>query len=441
MTEFPDFYNHLGECNGDTILSKKNFFMMVDTNPDDVKDSQTRLEMVRYEAVDKYGIPEDEFARWLGDMNDLWLKDEASFRQCETSGKSLDLVKASVVTYEPPRWLIPPYFQRGKGTLIQGDNGSGKTAFMCAIAAHVSTGRPLLGIPIEGPGPVLILSVEDDLPFLRGRIEANGGDLDKCYFLGNAADLTFNSPEVEAAIQRSHAVMVIFDPFQAFLGAKVDMFRANEVRPVLAKLFDMCERNSCSCAIIAHMGKGGSDKSPVNRSLGSVDIPAAMRSILQLIRNPEKPEECIMVHIKCSNAPLGRGLSYTIGDRGGVTWNGFNDMSLDELATVKKRTEKGIPYEHEPLVQVFNQLVTDKPGGGFWSYADLKSEGAKILGFPPFSDSRDLTRRLDDGLAKELQAHDGLIVTSGARRNNARGVRIEQYQQPQGYQTKLLNGQ
>ena len=441
MTEFPDFYNHLGECNGDTILSKKNFFMMVDTNPDDVKDSQTRLEMVRYEAVDKYGIPEDEFARWLCDMNDLWLKDEASFRQCETSGKSLDLVKASVVTYEPPRWLIPPYFQRGKGTLIQGDNGSGKTAFMCAIAAHVSTGRPLLGIPIEGPGPVLILSVEDDLPILRGRIEANGGDLDKCYFLGNAADLTFNSPEVEAAIQRSHAVMVIFDPFQAFLGAKVDMFRANEVRPVLAKLFDMCERNSCSCAIIAHMGKGGSDKSPVNRSLGSVDIPAAMRSILQLIRNPEKPEECIMVHIKCSNAPLGRGLSYTIGDRGGVTWNGFNDMSLDELATVKKRTEKGIPYEHEPLVQVFNQLVTDKPGGGFWSYADLKSEGAKILGFPPFSDSRDLTRRLDDGLAKELQAHDGLIVTSGARRNNARGVRIEQYQQPQGYQTKLLNGQ
>ena len=441
MTEFPDFYNHLGECNGDTILSKKNFFMMVDTNPDDVKDSQTRLEMVRYEAVDKYGIPEDEFARWLGDMNDLWLKDEASFRQCETSGKSLDLVKASVVTYEPPRWLIPPYFQRGKGTLIQGDNGSGKTAFMCAIAAHVSTGRPLLGIPIEGPGPVLILSVEDDLPILRGRIEANGGDLDKCYFLGNAADLTFNSPELEAAIQRCQAVMVIFDPFQAFLGAKVDMFRANEVRPVLAKLFDMCERNNCSCAIIAHMGKGGSDKSPVNRSLGSVDIPAAMRSILQLIRNPEKPEECIMVHIKCSNAPLGRGMSYTIGDRGGVTWNGFNDMTLDDLSTMKKRTEKGIPYEHEPLVQVFNQLVTDKPGGGFWSYADLKSGGAKIRGFPPFSDSRDLTRRLDDGLAKELQAHDGLIVTSGARRNNARGVRIEQYQQPQGYQTKLLNGQ
>ena len=430
MTEFPDFYNYLGECNAETILSPKTFFMMVDVDPDNTKDAQNRTEMVRYEAVEKYHIG--------GEMDDLWVKDEASFRQYEASGKPLDLVKASGVTYEPPRWLIPPYFQRGKGTLIQGDNGSGKTAFMCAIAAHVSTGRPLLDIPIEGPGPVLILSVEDDLPILRGRIEADGGDLDKCYFFPNAAGLTFNSPEVEAAIKQCQAVMVIFDPFQAFLGAKVDMFRANEVRPVLAKLFDMCERNNCSCAIIAHMSKGGSDKSPVNRSLGSVDIPAAMRSILQLIRNPEKPEECIMVHIKCSNAPLGRGLSYTIGNRGGITWNGFNDMSLDELAAVKKRAEKGIPYEHEPLVQVFNQLVTDKPGGGFWSYADLKSEGAKILGFPPFSNSRDLTRRLDAGLAKALQAHDGLIVTSGVKGTRGiRGIRIEQYQQPQGYQTKL----
>lgn len=437
MTEFPDFYNHLGECNAETLLSKKTFFMMVDVDPDDMKDAQNRIAMVQYEAVDRYRIPADQFMCWYGEMNDLWVKDEEAFRQCADNGKPVDLVKASSITYEPPRWLIPPYFQRGKGTLIQGDNGSGKTAFMCAIAAHVSTGRPLLDIPIEGPGPVLILSVEDDLPILRGRIEADGGDLDKCYFLPNAAGLTFNSPDVEKAIQQSKAVLVIFDPFQAFLGAKVDMFRANEVRPELAKLFEMCERNDCACAIIAHMSKGGADKSPVNRSLGSVDIPAAMRSILQLIRNPDNNEECIMVHIKCSNAPLGRGLSYTIGNRGGITWNGFNDMSLDELAAVKKRTEKGIPYEHEPLVQVFNQLVTDKPGGGFWSYADLKAEGAKILGFPPFSDSRDLNRRLDNGLTKELQARDGLIVTGGIKSNGVRGIRIEQYQQPQGYQTKL----
>lgn len=351
-------------------------------------------------------------------------------------GQRPKLVKASEVQYEPPKWCIAPYFQRGKGTLIQGDNGSGKTAFMMAVAAHVTTGRPLLGIEVNTPGNVLILSVEDDLPVLRGRIEADGGDLDKCHFLTNAAGLTFNSPDVEAAIKQINAKMVIFDPFQAFLGAGVDMFRSNETRPELAKLFEMCERNDCACAIIAHMAKSG-DKSPVNRSLGSVDIPASMRSILQLVRNPDDEDECIMVHVKCSNAPKGKSISYSIGERGGIHWNGFSNMTSDDLSTVLKRKENGLPYEREPLVQVFNQLVTDKPGGGFWSYEDLRSIGQKILGFPPFYSTADLKQKLSGPFSRELQEKDGLIVTCGHKSNGSRGIRIEQYQHPQGYQTKI----
>ena len=351
------------------------------------------------------------------------------------------IVRASQVPYEPPRWTIAPYIQRGKGTLVQADNGTGKTAFVCAIAAHVSTGRALLDIPVETPGNVLLLSVEDDLPVLRGRIEASGGDLDKCHFLTNAAGLSFTSPEVEQAVKQVQARLVIFDPLQAFMGAKVDMFRANETRPELAKLFEMCDRNDCACIIIAHTAKNTGDKSPVNRALGSVDIPAAMRSVLQIIENPENECERIVVHVKCSNAPKGRSIAYTIGDRGGVQWIGFHPMTADDLTAVVKRKEKGIPYENEPLVQVFNQLITDRPGGGFWSYSDLKSEGAKILGFPPYTDINDLRQRLDGGLAREMQSHDGLIVTHSARgKGNVRGVRVEQYQHPQGYQTKLTAG-
>ena len=285
-----------------------------------------------------------------------------------------------------------------------------------------------------------MLSVEDDLPVLRGRVEASGGDLNKCHFMTNAAGLTFNSPEVEQAIKQLDAKMVIFDPFQAFLGAKVDMFRSNETRPELAKLFEMCDRNDCSCAIIAHMGKSGAgDKSPVNRSLGSVDIPASMRSILQLTRNPDNEDECVMVHVKCSNAPKGQSIAYTIGDRGGVHWIGFSPMTIDDLTTIAKRKEKGIPYEKEPLVQVFNQLVTDKPGGGFWSYEDVKRIGSKLLGFPPFYSTNDLKQKLNSSFCRELQEKDGLIVTCGHKQNGARGIRIEQYQVPQGYQT-VING-
>lgn len=376
-----------------------------------------------------------------GTMEEL-LKEEAMHDSPEPPQEvKPTLTRASDVPYEPPHWLIAPYIQKGKGTLIQTDNGTGKTAFVCAIAAHVSTGRPLLDIPITTSGDVLTLSVEDDLPILSGRIEASGGDLTHCHFMSNAAGLNFNSPEVEAAIKQINAKLVIFDPLQAFMGAKVDMFRANETRPELAKLFDMCDRNDCACIIIAHMGKSMGDKSPVNRALGSVDIPASMRSVLQIIQNPDNELERIAVHVKCSNAPKGRSLTYTIGDRGGVQWIGFNPMTAEDLTTVVKLKEKGIPYENEPLVQVFNQLITDRPGGGFWSYADLKSEGAKILGFPPFDDLTDLRQRLDGGLTRELQARDGLIVTHSERgKGNARGIRIEQYKLPQGYQTKIQAG-
>lgn len=347
------------------------------------------------------------------------------------------LVKASDIPYEPPRWLISPYFQRGKGTLIQADSGAGKTAFMCAIAAHVSTGRPLLGIPIETPGNVLILSVEDDLPVLRGRIEANGGDLDKCHFMTNAAGLTFNSPEVEQAVKQINAKMLIFDPFQAFLGASVNMDKSNQTRPELAKLFEMSDRNDCSVAIIAHIGKFSAGNSAVNRSLGSVDIPAAMRSVLQIVKNPENDTERIAIHVKCSNAPKGRSVAYTIGDRGGIQWSGFSAMTEEDLNVIVKRTEKGVPYENEPLVRVFNQMLTDKPGGGFWPYEEVKSIGMKLLGFPPFSSTQDLKAKLNGTLTRELQERDGMIVTCGHKNNGFRGIKIEQYQHPVGYQTSF----
>lgn len=347
---------------------------------------------------------------------------------------------AADVPYEEPKWTIAPYFQRGKGTLIQGDSGSGKTAFVCAVAAHVSTGKPLLNSTVETPGNVLVLSVEDDQPILRGRIEASGGDLTKIFFHNNPAGLTFTSPEIWSIVKQYKIKLIIFDPFQAFLGSGIDMFRANETRPVLARLFELCDQEDCAVIIVAHTSKS-SDKSAVNRSLGSVDIPASMRSVMQLIRNPDNPDQCIMVHVKSSNAPRGRSIAYTIGDRGGVHWDGYSPITVEDLGTIAKREKKGIPYDQEPLVQVFNQLITDRPGGGFWSYSDLKKEGAKILGFPPFSDLNELRSKLDGGLAKELQKNDGLIVVYGEKnRTNARGIRIEQYQKPKAYQTKLNAG-
>lgn len=357
-------------------------------------------------------------------------------------GNKPALIRACDVPYEPPRWAITPYIQRGKGTLIQGDNGTGKTVLACGFAAAVSSGTPILGIRIETPGDVIVLSVEDDMPILRGRIESSGGDMARCHFVTEAHQLTLTSPELEDLIKEISAKLIIFDPLQAFLGADIDMFRANETRPALASLFEMCDRNDCACLIVGHNGKNVVNKAAVNMALGSVDIPASMRSIIHLITNPDDPEERLAIHIKCSNAPKGKTLAYGVDNMGGVEWHGFSDFTLEDLNTLNDRKKKPMPtpYENEPLVQVFNQLITDRAGGGFWSYAELKAEGAEILGFPPFEGVGDLRKKLDTGLARDLQKNDGLIVTHSEKgRSNVRGIRIRRYKIPDGYQTKITN--
>jgi Mrp family chromosome partitioning ATPase len=139
------------------------------------------------------------------------------------------------VAYEAPRFLFNPYILQNAITIIQGDSGVGKTALICKLAAAVSIGGVMQDVQCE-EGNVLICSVEDDPPTLRGRIEASGGDLTRCFFPENAHELSFMDDALDDLIEEIHAKMIVFDPLQAFLGAKVDMHRANETRPVMARL-------------------------------------------------------------------------------------------------------------------------------------------------------------------------------------------------------------
>ena len=73
--------------------------------------------------------------------------------------------------------------------------------------------------------------------------------------------------------------LVIIDPMQAFLGADVDMNRANEVRPIFRSLGDIAQATGCAIVLIGHLNKAAGTQSTY-RGLGSIDITAAVRSLL-----------------------------------------------------------------------------------------------------------------------------------------------------------------
>lgn len=362
-----------------------------------------------------------------GDISDiLSIVKEAAEKAEEDTGDDLGIICATDIAYEPPKWVLAPYFQVGKGTLIQGDPGQGKTAYMMAICSHITTGKPLMDLPVQKPGNVLILSVEDDLSVLRGRLEASGADLAKCYLV-DGVGIDFSNPKLPRLLEKIKPSLVLFDPIQAFIG-HLDMHRANETRPVLARLCDLCAKHGCACALISHLGKGTKDKSPVNRSLGSVDIPAAMRSVIEVGRNPLGGTSKVACHIKCSNAPLGGTAEFEIGDMGGIQWSDWVDVTPEDMANMASRAESGIDYESEPVVQLFIEINRQKPEGGFYEYSELKHMGEQLLSFPPFSSANDLKRKLNGGIARELQLREGIVVKHSQRgAQNKKGVKIERY--------------
>ena len=48
---------------------------------------------------------------------------------------------------------------------------------------------------------------------------------------------------------------MIMDPIQAYLGANVDMNRANEIRPLFRNLSNIAERTGCAIVLIGHLNK------------------------------------------------------------------------------------------------------------------------------------------------------------------------------------------
>ena len=333
-----------------------------------MKEIEETLHRINREKC-KPPLSDDEVDRIIRSIDVLPREGGAEdFRENHPTG----LICAADVEDAETKFLMKPYLPVGKLTLIQGNPGEGKTAFACFLAAKVSTGERILGIPVE-QGNVLILSVEDDQPELKRRIAANGGDLSKCYFVAEASTLSFISPEVEQYIKQSKAKLVIFDPFQSFLGSKIDMHRANETRPVLAQLGDVSDRNDCATAMICHMAKGLQDTPAVLRSLGSTDIPGASRSIIQIGRADDNPNQRLVVHVKCSSAARGKSMLFSIGENAKIEDIAFTDKDESNFYTFGKKVREAANDEFmfEEVRNALQQVVKENPKGKFVLYSEL----------------------------------------------------------------------
>lgn len=231
------------------------------------------------------------------------------------------------------RWLYYPYLPAGKLTLLEGDPGVGKSWVSSALAAAVSRGEPLIGSSsAPSPSNVLLLTAEDDLAdTVRPRLEQMEADLNRIYGVDEALNLSDENgiDSLERLVQETSPALVVIDPIVAYLGGRVDMHKANQVRAVLAPIASLAAQYSTAVLIVRHLSKAGTGH-VIYRGLGSIDFSAAARSILLAGINPDNPGERAVFHIKCNVGPLGHPLGYKIED-GRFYWTGRSEMTVAQV--------------------------------------------------------------------------------------------------------------
>ena len=230
-------------------------------------------------------------------------------------------------------WLWYPYIPYGKITILQGDPGEGKSTMMMQLAALITTGKAMPdGSGDKIPGNVIYQAAEDGIEdTIKPRLEKAGADCSMIRVIDETdKELSMTDDRLEQAIIETKARLIILDPIQAYIGATVDMHRANEIRPVLKHLGIIAEKHNCAIILIGHMNKASGSKSTY-RGLGSIDIQATARSVLLVARLRDKPNIRIMAHDKSSLAPAGDAIGFEMTEDNGMVCIGPYDITIDEL--------------------------------------------------------------------------------------------------------------
>ena len=130
------------------------------------------------------------------------------------------------------------------------------------------------------------------------------------------------------------------------------------------------------------------------QSLGSIDIAAAVRSVMFIGKLKHDPTMRILTHEKSSLAPPGASLAFSLGDEGGFRWVGEYDITADEMLS-------GIEPQRETKTQQAKDLICTLLAGGKQVLSEDIDKAALERGIPGRT-VRDAKRELGDALKSKI---------------------------------------
>lgn len=261
---------------------------------------------------------------------------------------------ASEVRPTRTEWVWRGRIPLGAVTLIDGDPCNGKSALTCDLAARVSRG---LSMPDGSPGVsggVVMVNLEDNhAATIVPRLMAAEADLDRIKLWSciegdsEGEQLPTLEPEglglLEGLISEVGARLVIVDPLMAVLPSKVNSYRDQDMRRVLAPLAKLAERLNFAAVVVRHFTKATGGPA-LYRGGGSIGIIGAARSALAVGKDPSDPERRVLAINKANLAPsttaslgyrlVGVYLEEIADEVPRIEWTGQVEVSADQLVAV-----------------------------------------------------------------------------------------------------------
>ena len=264
-----------------------------------------------------------------------------------------DFIFMHNVEAKETEWLWYPYIPQGKITVLLGDPGEGKSSLALSLAAAITRGEQFPEMQqIGGIRYVICQNGEDGLSdTIKPRLERAGAE---CQYVAvireDDTPLSLLDERLHEGIEMLRPKLVIIDPLQGFLGDGVDMHRANEIRPIMAKLAETAEYSNAAILLIGHLNKAFSAGKALYRGLGSIDLVAAARSVLLLAKDPEHPENRVLMQLKNSLAALGNTVGFTINEDGIFTYLGDYEISEETLLTPRAEKRESMKDKAKKLI-------------------------------------------------------------------------------------------
>ena len=339
------------------------------------------------------------------------LEDGTRIRQAKpsTGRASMETIRADeLMTREFERLHAPVQGLIVEGlTLLCGASKIGKSWLVLALCCAVAAGKPFLGRSTES-GDVLYLALEDSPRRLQTRLRTLGEKPDGRLTLATRAHALDDGLLFDLEDWVGHAAqprMIVIDTLQKIRGAapsaRVNAYADDYA--VIGRLKAFADAHHLAVVLVHHLRKSADSEDPFDRISGTTGLMGAADTSILIARGRNSSDATVSF--------TGRdvwGNDFPIRMQGG-RWQAVSPEALARET-----------YESNPIVLTCRALLR---GGGpvKISLQMFLDAGAREVGLPVAATKNELSRSLD-ALAPKLREYDGILLVTGKRVGNERGL-------------------